>query len=88
MGIVAAGLREWNFQKIKRLTKAGLSDRTIASAINDDLNERNIATGVPLTSEDIGSYKKLSQLAGDHSLIAEPKVRALINEPEPDAIQF
>ncbi|BCQ35522.1 MULTISPECIES: hypothetical protein [Erwinia] len=85
MGIIAAGLREWNFQKIARLTKAGLSDRTIASAINDDLKERNIEAGPLLTAKDIGSYKKISHLAGERSLITEPKVRALIDDPDPNA---
>ncbi|HCW0180921.1 hypothetical protein GW742_18475 [Citrobacter freundii] len=87
MGIVAAGLREWNYQKINRLTRAGFSDRTIASAINDDLIERNIALPSPLTGGDVESYKKLSFLAGERSLISESKIRALTDECGADAME-
>ncbi|HAU4331180.1 hypothetical protein P2H57_18465 [Citrobacter freundii] len=87
MGIVAAGLREWNYQKINRLTHAGFSDGTIASAINDDLNERNVELPSPLTAVDVESYKKLSFLAGERSLISEHKIRALTDECEPDAME-
>lgn len=84
MSLLSAPLREWNYNKIKRLTKSGCSDGTIASAINDDLNARQIANSTPLTAADITAYKKISQLAGDYSLISEPKIRALCDVPDPD----
>jgi len=84
MAILAAGLREWNFNKVMRLTKAGCSDATIASAINDDLADRQITVAAPITDVDITSWKVMSKLAGKHSLIAEPTIRALCNIPEPD----
>lgn len=84
MSVFAAGLREWNYNKVMRLTKAGCSDATIASAMNDDLTTRQIPVSAPLTSADITSWKMISALAGEYSLIAEPKVRALCNTPEPD----
>lgn len=84
MSLFAAGLREWNYNKVMRLTRAGCSDATIASAMNDDLTARQIPLAAPVTSGDITSWKMMSALAGEYSLIAEPKVHALCNTPEPD----
>lgn len=83
MAIFETALREFNHNKISRLTKSGLSDATIASAINDDLNARQIPLPAPLVAEDITRYKTVSRLAGEYSLISEPKVRALCSEPDP-----
>ncbi|MBB3323011.1 MULTISPECIES: hypothetical protein [unclassified Atlantibacter] len=83
MSLFSAPLREWNHNKIIRLTNAGFSDNTIASAINDDLKGREIPVEVSLTGSDITSYKTIAGLAGDYSLISESKMRALCDVPEP-----
>lgn len=83
MSLFSAPLREWNHNKIMRLTNAGFSDNTIASAINDDLKGREIPVEVSLTGSDITSYKTIAGLAGDYSLISESKMRALCDVPEP-----
>ncbi len=83
MSLFSAPLREWNHNKIMRLTSAGFSDDTIASAINDDLRGRQLPVEVTLTGTDITSYKTIAGLAGDYSLISESKIRALCDVPEP-----
>ncbi|MCG7584330.1 hypothetical protein [Photobacterium sp. OFAV2-7] len=88
MSILEGPFREWNHSKIMRLTDAGCSDETIASAINDEMRAKANAPGTAITGEQITSYKEIAELAGRYSLVSEKKVKALSGEPEPTSNQL
>lgn len=76
---IKAGFREFNHTKIDRMTKAGYSDQTIASSINDGLKAKKM--NVRFTATDIKSYKKITDASSKCSLISEEKIRALTSSP-------